>query len=83
MKHLGALGLLIVVATYFVFPRLASGHDGWVEISPTIVEKNKPRPSPSFKATTPTNTKATGSRASGIQSIRRWSLSIPKANKMP
>jgi uncharacterized GH25 family protein len=41
MKHLGALGLLIVVATYFVFPRLASGHDGWVEISPTIVEKNQ------------------------------------------
>src|SRR6266508_5829146 len=41
MKHLGALGLLIVVATYFVFPRSAMAHDGWVEISPTIVEKKQ------------------------------------------
>lgn len=41
MKYVGASGLLIVSALLFIHPQLASAHDGWVEITPTIVEKNQ------------------------------------------
>jgi len=33
--------LTVVVCIGWVFSRSAMAHDGWVEISPTIVEKNQ------------------------------------------
>src|SRR5438093_4642126 len=35
------IALTLVVCMGWVFPRSAMAHDGWVEISPTIVEKNQ------------------------------------------
>jgi uncharacterized GH25 family protein len=42
MKYIDASGILIVLAFHFIHPQLASAHDGWIEIAPTIVEKNQP-----------------------------------------
>jgi uncharacterized GH25 family protein len=33
--------LLILIALLFLRPQLAAGHDGWVEITPVIVEKGQ------------------------------------------
>src|SRR5256712_14144480 len=33
--------LLILIALLFLRPQLAVGHDGWVEITPAIVEKGQ------------------------------------------
>ena len=33
--------LLILIALLFLCPQLAVGHDGWVEITPAIVEKGR------------------------------------------
>ena len=45
-------------------------------------KRDRLRPSPSFKAITPTNTKATASPASGMGKIPRWRWSIPEENKL-
>ena len=41
MKPTETSGLLIACALSFIHPRFVSAHDGWVEIAPTIVEKNQ------------------------------------------
>ena len=42
MKYTGASGLLIVFALECMYPPIAAAHDGWVEITPAIVERNQP-----------------------------------------
>jgi len=42
MKHVGTSGVLILLALQIIDPQLTSAHDGWVEISPAIVERNQP-----------------------------------------
>jgi hypothetical protein len=42
MKRFSKLVLLTLFALIFFYPEMASSHDGWVEITPTIVEKGQP-----------------------------------------
>jgi hypothetical protein len=42
MKRFSKLVLLTLFALIFFYPETASSHDGWVEITPTIVEKGQP-----------------------------------------
>ena len=41
MKNFGGLGLGFLFLSLLVSPRWASAHDGWVEVTPTIVEKGQ------------------------------------------
>ena len=42
MKFHSASGiLLIVLGLHYISPQTIAAHDGWVEISPAIVEKNQ------------------------------------------
>jgi uncharacterized GH25 family protein len=41
MKRFGGLGLGFLFLSLFVSPRWAPAHDGWVEITPTIVEQGQ------------------------------------------
>jgi uncharacterized GH25 family protein len=41
MKFLHGLKITLWLFSGLILPRAATGHDGWVEISPTIVEKNQ------------------------------------------
>ena len=76
------LTFLVLVIAVSIFPAWAPAHDGWVEVTPTIIEKGRLRPSPSFKAITPTNTKATASPASGTGKIPRSRWSILKGKQI-
>jgi uncharacterized GH25 family protein len=42
MKRFSKLILMNCFALFFFCPQTASSHDGWVEVSPTIVEKGQP-----------------------------------------
>ena len=42
MKRFSKLVLLTLFALIFFYPEMASSHDGWVEITPTIVETGQP-----------------------------------------
>lgn len=41
MKRVSKLLLMMLLSLFFYRPQTASGHDGWVEIAPTLVEKNQ------------------------------------------
>lgn len=42
MKSFSGARLTLLLLAVFVFPRWALGHDGWIEVTPSIVEKGQP-----------------------------------------
>jgi len=42
MKSFIRLGILVFLAIALLYPQKAIGHDGWIELSPAIVEKGQP-----------------------------------------
>ncbi len=42
MKSIQRIGLTLGLVGGLILPRAALAHDGWVEISPTLVERNQP-----------------------------------------
>ena len=41
MKRSSKSGFEILLALIFFYPQLALSHDGWVEVTPTIIEKGQ------------------------------------------
>ena len=76
------LKIFLVISVALILPRSVYSHDGWVEISPSIVEKNQSATIALIQGNHSTSIRATASPANGIKSIRRWSLSIRKLNKI-
>ena len=76
------LKIFLLISAALILPRSVYSHDGWVQISPSIVEKNQSATIALIQGNHSNEHKSYRIAGKWDQSTRNWSLSIRKLNKI-